>query len=329
MLTVRRRWLAATAGLAAGGGMRSRQTLAQAPFPSRPVRVIVPAGAGSGPDTAMRLLADRLAALWGKPVVVDNRGGGSGNVGAGAAARAEPDGHVLLFSQASPLVLNQHLTRSMPFDPARDLTPVTLLMCTPFVLAARPGLGVRSLAELAAWAREARGGLTFATGGATSLPRFAGEQLARGLGIRLTNVPYGVSPQALQDTIAGRTDLVIDGTPLITPQLRAGLLSPVAITSATRFPGLEAVPAAAETLPGFEMGGWFALLGPGGMPAALAERIAADAARVLAVPDLRDRLLHEFGAIVSADGPAALAALMERERASLGRLVRELEVPIE
>ncbi|MCR0984990.1 Bug family tripartite tricarboxylate transporter substrate binding protein [Roseomonas populi] len=324
----RRGMLACGAGLALGTVQRTARAQTGS-FPMRTVRVIVSAGAGSGPDTAMRLLADRLSTIWGQPVVVDNRGGGSGNIGAQAAARSERDGHVLLFSQASPLVLNAHLMRAMPFDPARDLTPVTLAMTTPFVLAARPGLGVRTLPELAARARESREGLTFATGGATSLPRFAGEQLARGLGIRLTNVPYGVSPQALQDTVAGRTDLVIDGTPLITPQLRAGLLTPVAITSAARFPGLEEVPTAAETLPAFEMGGWFALLGPGGMPPALAERIAADAARALAAPELRDRLLRELGAVVSADGPAALATMMERERATLGRLVRELEVPIE
>ncbi|WP_169742798.1 Bug family tripartite tricarboxylate transporter substrate binding protein [Muricoccus aerilatus] len=295
----------------------------------RPVRVIVPAGAGSGPDTAMRFLAEGLSARWGQPVVVDNRPGASGNVGTAAAARAERDGHVLLFAQTSPLALNQHLMRSMPFDPARDLTPVALTMSTPFVLAANSHAGMRTLSDLAARAQERPEGLTFATGGATSLPRFVGEQVARGLNLRLTNVPYPASPQAVQDTIAGRTDLMIDGTPLIAPQLRAGNLVALAVTSAVRFPGLEEVPTVAETLPGFEMNGWFTLLAPAGLPTPLAERIAADVAAVLAMPDLRERLLRELGALVFPAGPAATAAALERDRAVLGRLVRELGLPIE
>ncbi|WP_043834104.1 Bug family tripartite tricarboxylate transporter substrate binding protein [Muricoccus aerilatus] len=328
-MPVGRRTLLATA-VALGAATRPRSARAQAgTFPSRPVRVIVAASAGSAPDTAMRLLADRLAARWRQPVVVDNRPGAAGNIGAQAAARAEADGHVLLFSQASPLVLNQHLMRAMPFDPARDLAPITLVMNTPFILAAHAGLGLRSLADLAARGRQPGRALTLATSGATSLPRFAGEEIARGLGITLANIPYNGSPAAVADIIAGRTDLVIDGTPLLAPQVRSGTLVPLAITAADRMPGLEVIPTVAETVPGFARGGWFALLAPSATPPGVIERVASDATAVLAAPELRARLLNELGAIVSADGPAALASLLAAERNTLGRLVRELEVPIE
>ncbi|WP_426959380.1 Bug family tripartite tricarboxylate transporter substrate binding protein [Muricoccus radiodurans] len=320
----KRRSLLAFAALTA-----ARPAAAQGAFPSRPVRVVVPAAPGSAPDSAMRILAERLSATWRQAVVVDNRPGAGGNIGAAAAARAEADGHVLLFTQATPLVLNQHIMRAMPFDPARDLAPVTLMMTTPFILAARPELGVRSLAELKGAAARAPQGLTFATSGATSLPRFAGERIARGLGLALTNVPYNGSPAAVQDTIAGRTDLVIDGTPLLTPQIRAGTLVPLAITAVGRFPGLETIPTVAEAVPGYAMGGWFALMAPAGTPAAVVGRVSTDARSVLADPVIRARLLNEFGAEVSADGPAALAEFIASERATLGRLVRELEVPIE
>lgn len=318
MVTTRRSVLALAAAAAPG------PALAQAAFPSRPVRVVLGAAAGSAPDTAMRLMADRFAAVWGQPVVVENRPGAGGNLGAAAMARAEPDGHVLLLAQASTFVLNQHLLRTMPFDPARDFAPVTMLLHTPFVLVARPGLGVADLPGLVARARRTEGGLTFGTSGATSLPRLAGEALARAAGISLVNVPYGGSPAALSDVLAGRTDLMVDGTPLLTPPARAGTVVPLAVTSAARFPPLPGVPTLAEAYPVLVFGGWFALMAPAATPTPTIARIAADAVTVLAEPGLRTRLLNDFGAVADAAGPASLAAHAAEERERLGRLVREI-----
>lgn len=305
--------------LGAGAILAPRLARPQGTFPSRPVRVIVGTAAGSAPDTAMRLLAPRFEAAWGQPVVVDNRPGAGGNLGAATVVRAEPDGHTLLFAHATTIVLNQHLMRAMPFDPARDLTPITLLMTTPFLVAARPGLGIRNLAELASLA--GRRELTFGTSGATTLPRLTGEALARAAGVNLLNVPYGGSPAALTDTLAGRTDLIIDGTPLLTPQIRAGNLVPIAITSATRFPGLEEVPAIAETYPGLALGGWFGMMGPAGLAIATVARIAADAERILGEGPLRARLLSDYGAVAEVGGPDAFARFTATERETLGRLV--------
>jgi tripartite-type tricarboxylate transporter receptor subunit TctC len=197
---------------------------------------------------------------------------------------------------------------------------------TPFILAARPGLGAATLDELLGMARQAPGRITFASSGATSLPRFAAEQLARQAGVELSNVPYNGSPAALQDTLAGRVDLVIDGTPLLVPQIRARALTPLAITSASRFPGIEEVPAVAETLPGFRRVGWFGLLAPASTPADLVARIAEDARGVLAAAELRGRLLAEIGAEVVGSTPDAFARFAAAEREELGVLSRQLGV---
>lgn len=321
----RRRVLAAAALAAAA----PRQLRATEAFPARPIRIVVGAAPGSAPDIALRLLAERLAGLWRQPVIVDNRVGAAGNLGAQAVARAPGDGHVLLFAQASPIVLNQHLMRAMPFDPARDLAPVSLLLMTPFILAARPGLEVATLDDLLRLARQAPGRITFASSGATSLPRFAAEQLARRAGVELSNIPYNGSPPALQDTLGGRVDLVIDGTPLLAPQIRARALTPLAITSAARFPGLEEVPAIAETFPGFQRVGWFGLLAPAATPAGLVARLAQDVGGVLEAPELRRRLLAEIGAETVGGTPEAFARFIAAEREELGLLSRQLGVVIE
>lgn len=315
------------AGLAAAA--LPRQALGQGGFPSRPVRIVVGAAPGSAPDIGLRLLADRLATLWRQPVVVENRVGAAGNLGAQAVARAQGDGHTLLFAQASPIVLNQHLMRSMPFDPARDLAPVSLLLMTPFILAARPGLGVQTLDDLLRLARPAPGRITFATSGATSLPRFAAEQLARRAGVELSNIPYNGSPPALQDALAGRVDLVIDGTPLLAPQVRARALTPLAITAPSRFPGLEEVPTVAETFPGFQRVGWFGLLAPASAPPDLVTRLAADCRAVLADATLRARFLTELGAEAIGSLPEEFARFAAAEREELGDLSRQIGIVIE
>jgi tripartite-type tricarboxylate transporter receptor subunit TctC len=316
---------ASTAALLAG----AHPAGAQAPFPSRNIRLLIGAAPGGAPDVAARLMAERLSATWRQPVVADNRPAGNGSLAAQALAGAEADGHALLYAHASILVLNEALMRSPGYNSERDFAPVTLLMTTPFVITARPGLPANTLPELIALARARPGQMTFATSSATNLPRFAGELLKRVAGIDMVNVPYASAPAAVQDTIAGRVDLTIDGTPALIPQVRSGLLKAIALTSATRFPGLEEIPVVAESFPGFASVGWFGVVAPRATPAPLVERIAGDFRDVLAVPEMRARLLRDFGAQVEADGPAAFAAFLDRERSTYRNLIRELGVPID
>lgn len=313
-----RRWL-----LAGAAGLAAPRLARAAEFPSRTVRILVGAGPGGAPDVAARLMSDRLSALWRQPVIVDNRPAANGNLAAQAVAAAEPDGHTLFFAQASVLVLNEALMRNPGFNTERDLAPISLLMATPFLIAARPALPASSLGAFIAMARARPGQLTFATAGNYNLLRFAGEMLKRAAGIDIVNVPYSSVAGAVQDTIAGRTDIIIDGTPVLTPQIRSGAMKPLAITAAHRFAGLEDIPTVAETYPGFAPVGWFGLVGPKAMPAPVIERVCADAKSVIETPEIRTRLLRDFGAEAIAGTPEAFASFLARERETYRALIRE------
>ena len=310
---------------AAGQG----QNQGQATFPSRPIRIVIGAPPGSAPDVAARLMGESLSVRWRQPVVVDNRPAGNGNIAGQTVARAEPDGHTLLLAQASILVLNEGLMRDVPFSTERDFVPISMLMNTPFLLAARRDLPANNLTELRALARERGGRMTFATSSPVNLPRFAVEMMKGALGMEMSNVPYSTTSGALQDTIMGRTDLVIDGTPVITPQVRGGQLKALCVTSPARFPMIEDIPTAAETIPGFSSMGWFGLVGPRAMPAETVERIAADMRAVLQVPDISQRLLRDFGAEVVASPPADFARFLATERQLYRGLIKEVGATID
>ena len=293
-------------------------------FPARPIRMVLGAGPGSAPDVACRLMSEQLSQRWRQPVVVENRPAANGNLAAQLVAAAEGDGHTLLFAQASILLLNQYLMRNPGFDPERDFAPISLLMATPFLLCAGPGHPVRSLADLVTQARAQPGRLTFATSSGTNLPRFAGELLCRAAGIEMTNVPYSSMAGAVQDTIAGRCDFIIEGTPVLTPQVRGNQMRALGITGAQPFPGLDDVPLIAAAYPAVTSVGWFGLVGPKAMPAGLIHRIHADAADVLANPGLRERLLRDFGSRTVASDPEDFTGFLGRERELYRPLIAQL-----
>ena len=306
-----------------------RGAAAQGAFPSRPVRIVVGAPPGGAPDVAARIMGDALSARWRQPVVVDNRPAANGNLAGQAVARAEADGHTLLLAQASILVLNEGLMRNVPFDTDRDFVPISMLMNTPFLLAARRDLPAGNLTELLALSKERGGRMTFATSSPVNLPRFAVEMMKAALGMEMSNVPYSTTSGAVQDTIMGRTDLMIDGTPVMSPQVRGGQLKALCVTSPARFPGLEDIPAAAETIPGFSSMGWFGLVGPKAMPGETVERIAADMRAVLQVPEIAQRLLRDFGAEVVASPPADFARFLARERTLYRGLIKEVGATVD
>jgi tripartite-type tricarboxylate transporter receptor subunit TctC len=324
----RRRLIAAGGAIVAAGVVR-RASAADPPFPTRPVRLLVGIPAGGAPDVIARILAERLSAVWGQPVLVDNRPAASGNLAAQAVARSEADGHTLFFAHASVLLLNEALTRDVPFNTERDFAPISLLMTTPFMVACRPGLQAATLADLREVARGKPGGVTFATLSATGLPRFVVERVKWALGTEMTNVPYATMSGAVQDVIAGRVDLLADGTPVITPQVRAGALKALAVTSPARDPALPAVPAAAESIPGFSSKGWFGLLAPAATPQPVLRRIAEDSRRVLADEALRARLLRDFGADTVAGTPAEFAASLAEDRRIYREVIRQVGILVD
>jgi tripartite-type tricarboxylate transporter receptor subunit TctC len=295
---------------------------AQQAWPDRPVRLIVPFPPGGSTDIVARLLAEALQGRLGQPVLVENRGGAGGNIGADLVAKAAPDGHTLLLSAPGPFAINEHLYRSMPFDPERDLVPVALVAAVPIVLVVPAGSPARSLADLIARARREPGKLAFGSSSIGGTNHLAGELLKSSAGIDIVHVPYRGAAPAMTDLIAGNLDLYFDNMPGVLPQLRDGRIRALAVAGATRATALPDLPTMAEAgLPGFEASSWFGLAAPGGTPAALVARIAAAVRAALAEPGLRAKLAAA-GAEPGAMDPDGFARFVAAERARWGKVVQ-------
>nr|WP_302474580.1 tripartite tricarboxylate transporter substrate-binding protein [Roseococcus sp. MDT2-1-1] len=254
-----------------------------ASWPGRPLRIIVPFGAGSTTDLLGRLVAQRLGEALGQPVVVENRPGAGGNIGTEAAARAPADGHTLLMGAASTNAINPSLYRSLRFDPIRDFAPVALVGLVTNVLVVPPSLPAASVPELIALARTRP--LSFASGGAGGSIHLSGELFRTMAGLDMVHVPYNGGAAALPDLLSGRVDLMFDGLPTSLPHIRAGRLRALGVTSAQRSPVLPDVPTVAEAaLPGYEAEGWFGLFAPAATPAPILDRLHRELARMLAEP---------------------------------------------
>lgn len=294
---------------------------AQPAWPDRPVRIIVPFPPGGSNDIVARLLAEALRSRLGQPFLVENRSGAGGNIGAEAVAHAAPDGHALLLAAPPPFAVNQHLYRSMPFDPARDLVPVALVAEVPIILIVPATSTATTLAELIAQAKREPGQLSFGSSSTGSTNHLAGELLKSLAGIDILHVPYRGAAPAMTDLIAGRLQLYFDNLPGVLPQLRDGRARAIAVAGAARAAALPELPTMAEAgLPGFEASAWFGLAAPRGTPPALATRINAAVLAALAEPALRERLA-EAGAEPGRLDAAGFARFVEAERAKWGRIV--------
>jgi tripartite-type tricarboxylate transporter receptor subunit TctC len=286
----------------------------RAAWPERPLRLVVPFAAGGATDLTARALAEALAPRLGQPVVVENLSGAGGNVGAEAVARARPDGHTLLFSTPGPLAINAFLYPRLPFDPETAFAPVALAVRVANVAMVPAALPVASLAELVALAKARPGALSYASAGVGSTSHLAAELLKAEAGIALEHVPYRGTGPALADLVAGRVQLQIDGVPAGLPQIRAGAVRPLAVTSATRWFALPEVPTVAEAgLPGTEATAWGAVVAPAGLPGEIAARLAALVTGALRRPEVTARM-QTLGAEVAGGTPEELAAHVLAER---------------
>jgi tripartite-type tricarboxylate transporter receptor subunit TctC len=295
-------------------------------FPARPVHWILSQPPGSSPDISARLVADGLSKAWNQQVVVDNRPGGQNVIGATAAAKSAGDGYSYYFATTAALVSNPLTFKSLPYDPERDFVPVAMIGKSPMVIAVNNAVPAKSIAELVALDKKEPGKLAAANEGTKTFGGMMSQLLNVATGMSLLQVPYnGVTP-ALQDTVVGRTQVVLVSSAAMSLYLKRGDLRPIAVTSARRVAGLESVPTMAESYPGFEYVGWFALVAPTGTPEAIVRKVNADVNAVLAKEDIQKRLL-DLGAINEGPGtPEQLAQFLKDERVRWAKLVKDINL---
>ena len=293
-------------------------------WPARPVKFIVSQAPGTSPDITARLLADRLGRAWGQSVVVENRPGGQNVPGAQAAARAPADGYNLFYATTAAIVSNPVTFKALPYDPQKDFVPVAMVAKSPMVVAVNPSVPARTLAELVALDRAQPGKLAAANEGTKTFSGMMSAMLNQTAGMRLLQVPYASVSPAIQDTIAGRTQVVLVSSAALLPFLKRGDLRALAVSAGRRVRGLEQVPTLAESYPGFEYVGWFALLAPAGTPAAVVQKANRDLDKVLADPEIAQRL-YDLGLVNEGAGtPESLAEFLRAERERWANLVKEI-----
>jgi tripartite-type tricarboxylate transporter receptor subunit TctC len=294
-------------------------------FPNRPVRIVVGFAAGGGVDVTARLIANKLTTLWGQPVVVENRAGASGFIGADLVAKAPPDGYAVVMSVPNSHTIGPHLVKP-PYDPLRDFTPITLLITFPNVLVVGNSIPVNSMAELVTLDRTKPGSLNFASSGIGSTQHLAGEMFNLAAGTRAVHVPYKGSAAAMVDLIAGAVTFSFDTATGTIPQIRGGKLKPLAVTSRKRIAALPSVPTTAEAgYPAVEMSTWYGLEGPPGLPKPILDKWHRDVVKVLQMPDVRARIEEIAGEPVG-NSPDEFRAYLENEYQRMGKLAKDAKL---
>jgi tripartite-type tricarboxylate transporter receptor subunit TctC len=306
------------AALAAASALAQAQA-----WPARPIQLVVPYAAGGPLDLSARLVAAKLQDALGQPVVVENRVGAGGNIGADFVAKSAPDGHTLVIGAIATHAINPALYPKLPYDPIRDFRHVALLIQVPNVLVVHNDLPVRSVKELVEFAKKNPGKLDFASGSTGSTGHLAGELFKQLTGTYMVHIPYKGSAPATADLLAGRVHLMFDNLAGALPNVRAGRVRALAVTTAGRSSFLKDTPTLAETgLKGFDLTTWWGVMAPGKTPDAVVERLAAEIGKAMQQPDLRGRF-----AAMGSDGPAvrtpaAFTAFVQRELKTYGELVK-------
>jgi tripartite-type tricarboxylate transporter receptor subunit TctC len=296
-------------------------------YPARTVKIIVPFPAGGTADVMPRVVADWLSRKWGQAVVVENRTGAAGNIGAEAAANADPDGYTLLSAPPPPLVVNQNLYPKLGFDPAQ-FVPIVIMGRVPNALVVNPDkVTAKSIPEVIAYAKANPGKLTSATQGNGATSHLTSEMFQVMAGVKLQHVPYRGSAPALQDLIAGNVDLMFDNLGVSLPLVKSGKLKLIAVASQQRMKALPDVPTIAETLPGFESLAWFAVVAPPKTPQAIVRKINADINEALRDPEIVKRL-DGLSAEVIGGTPEATAAYMKEDVARWKKVIDEAHVTL-
>lgn len=291
--------------------------------PTKPVHILVSSGAGGTADILARMIGERLAPMLGQPVIVENRPGAGGHLGAGLVARAQPDGYTLLMSGSPTHSVGPHLFKRLSYEPMRDVPPVAMVAIAPNLLVTKSSLPVKSLADLVALAREKPGQLTYSSAGNGKSGHLAAELLKSTAKLDMRHVPYKSGPEAVTGVLSGDVDFIFFTVPAVLPQVEAGKLRALAITSAARSALVPDVPTVAEAgYPGFEVLGWYALFAPRETPKPVVAKLSADIEKIVGSPDIRDKML-QLGAEPRYLSPEQVAAFVAVESPKWGQLIRE------
>jgi tripartite-type tricarboxylate transporter receptor subunit TctC len=296
---------------------------AQSSYPSKAIRYVVPFPAGGPLDIVARALGQALNRSWGEPVIVDNRPGAGGNIGAELVARAPADGYTILMGAVSTHAINVTLYSRLPYDPVRDFAPVTLLTSVPNVLVVHPAVSARNVRELIALAKSQPGQLNFASGSTGSAGHLAGELFKTMAGVDMTHIPCKGAAPAVVDLLAGHVSLMFDNLASALPNIKANRVRALAVTTLRRSPFLPGVPTVSESgLRGLDIGTWFGIFAPAGTPVEVVDKLNAEVARILGTPAMKDRLAS-LGAEPQPTTPAQFGAYVKSEMAKYADIIRK------
>ncbi|WP_423195509.1 MULTISPECIES: Bug family tripartite tricarboxylate transporter substrate binding protein [unclassified Cupriavidus] len=318
---VRRHLLAAGVALATGFALAGG-AYAQGNYPSKPITLIVPFSAGGTTDILARIVGLELGKALGQPVVIDNRPGAGGNIGASLAAKAPADGYTLFMGTIGTHSINQSLYSKLPFDPVKDFAPITRIAMVPNVVVVNPKVPVHNIKELISYVKANPDKLSFGSSGSGSSIHLSGELFNMMTGLHIQHIPYKGSAPAVNDLLGNQIGLMFDNLPSSYPHVKAGKLRAIAVTSAKRSPALPDVPTVAEAgVPGYEATSWFALYTVGGTPQPIVDRLNAEVVKILGMPDVKKKLAEQ-GAEANPEKPAQLAAFMKTEAAKWAKVVK-------
>ena len=297
-------------------------------YPSKPVRIVVPFAPGGATDIVTRVVAQQLSDLWSQSVVVDNRAGAGGNIGADIVAKAAPDGYTVLMTSGSIVTANQHIYKRMPFDPARDLVAVTNVASGPQIIAVNAAFAAKTLKELIDLARAKPRSLTFGSAGIATQTHLAAENFAFAAGIDVTHIPYKGEGPALIDLLAGQIQFVTPNLSASIGFVQQGKIRALAVTSKERAKPVPNVPTVAETLPGFENLGWFGFVVPTGTPKTVIGKLYEDTVKVLQSADVRGRF-EQLGMVVVGNSPEDFTRAIREETERWAKIIRSRKLYIE
>jgi tripartite-type tricarboxylate transporter receptor subunit TctC len=292
-------------------------------YPAKPIRIVVPYAAGGTSDILARQLGPKLSEAWGQAVVVENKPGANGNVGADLVAKSAPDGYTLLLTDLGGLVISASVYPQLPFNPAKDFSPVVMVSYSPHVLAVHPSMPAKDVKQLIALARAQPGKLNFAVSGIGGAPQLAGIEFAQRTGVQWTYIPYKGGSDAVAAVAAGQADVLFNGMLATWPAVQGGRLKALAISSTQRVPSAPDTPTVAEQgLPGFETGSFQGVVGPTGMRREIVSKLNAGLVKILALPEMRERFAKQ-GTEVRTGTPESLGVWMRDEQARWARVVKE------
>lgn len=318
----RRRLLAAGVALATTLAGVSGAAFAQNNYPTKPITMIVPFSAGGTTDILARIVGLQLGKALGQPVVIDNRPGAGGNIGASLAAKAPGDGYTLFMGTIGTHAINQSLYSKLPYDPVKDFAPITRVAMVPNLVVANPNVPVKSIKELIAYVKANPDKLSYGSSGSGSSMHLSGELFNSMTGLHIQHIPYKGSAPAVNDLLGNQIGLMFDNMPSSYPHVKAGKLRAIAVTSAKRSPALPDVPTVAEAgVPGYEATSWFALYATGGTPKPIVDRLNAEVVKILAMPEVRQQMAGQ-GAEPHPEKPEQLAAFMKAETAKWAKVVK-------